>query len=261
MSIGQASSPSTVWDRVVCAVDFTTASVRAAREAALLMPAAAQLTLCAVGSPEAIEGGVLLEPQLFREAQDGFEQLQADLAPVHDAAVHLREGRPVRELLDELRAEQATLVAVGSRRHSRAAAIMLGSVAAAMLHEAPCSVLIAPEQVGAAGEIVVGFDGSGGARRAVGVGRELAGRLSLGLRVIVATGGRHPPDRGWSLEELGADLAVSEDPRPAVEALIDVSGSARLLVLGSRDLRGVMALFSVSERAAPRSGCPVLIVR
>ena len=261
MTIGQAGSPSTVWDRVVCAVDFTAASMRAAREAALLMPAAAQLTLCAVGSPEAIEGGVLLEPQLFREAQDGFEQVRADLAPVHDAAVHLREGRPIRQLLDELRAEQATLVAVGSRGRSRAAAIMLGSVSVAMLHEAPCSVLIAPEEVGAAGEIVVGFDGSGGALRAVGVGRELAGRLSLGLRVIVATGGRHPPNPGWSLEELGADLAITEDPRPAVEALIDVSGAARLLVLGSRDLRGVMALFSVSERAAPRAGCPVLIVR
>ena len=60
---------------------------------------------------------------------------------------HLREGPPIRRLLDELRTEQATLVAVGSHGHSRAAGIVLGSVATAMLHEAPCSVLIAHADV------------------------------------------------------------------------------------------------------------------
>ena len=39
----------------------------------------------------------------------------------------------------------ATLVAVGSHSHRRAAGILLGSVATAMLHEAPASVLIARE--------------------------------------------------------------------------------------------------------------------
>lgn len=261
MTIGQASSHSTVWDRVVCAVDLTPASVRAARETAQLMPAATQLILCTIASPEAIEGGAFLEPQLIREAQVALQQLQADLQPVHDTEVHLREGPPIRRLLDELRAEQATLVAVGSHGHSRAAGIVLGSVATAMLHEAPCSVLIAHAAAIADGEVVVGFDGSGGARRALGVARELAGRLSLGLRVIVATGDPHPPGPGWSREELGAEPAVTEDPRPAVEALTGASDSARLLILGSRHLGGVMALASVSERVAHRASCPVLIAR
>jgi len=246
---------------VVCAVDLTPASVRAAREAAQLMPAAAQLILCTVASPEAIEGGVLLDPPLIGEAQVAFEQLQADLAPFHEAEVHMREGPPVSRLQDELRADRATLVAVGSHGRSRAAGIMLGSVATAMLHEAPCSVLIAHPEGGADGEVVVGFDGSGGAGRALGVARELAGRLLLGLRVIVAAGDAHPPGPGWALEELGAELAVTEDPRPAVEALVDASASARLLILGSRHLRGAMAISSVSERTAHRAGCPVLVVR
>jgi nucleotide-binding universal stress UspA family protein len=108
---------------------------------------------------------------------------------------------------------------------------------------------------------VVGFDGSGGARRALAVGRELSERLSLKLRVLVATGDTHAPGPGWSREELGPDLAVIEDPRTAVEALADASPAARLLVLGSRHLPAALALSSVSEQAAQRARCPVLVVR
>jgi len=86
-------------------------------------------------------------------------------------------------------------------------------------------------------------------------------RLSLQLQVIVATGGRASAQSGLVARELGAELAVSEDPRTAVEALTDASRSARLLMLGSRHLLGVMALSSVSERAAHRASCPVLVVR
>ncbi len=65
-------------------------------------------------------------------------------------------------LLRELEAEQAALVAVGSHGRGRAAGMLLGTVAARMLRDAPCSVLIAraaatatwPQWVG------VGIDGS-----------------------------------------------------------------------------------------------------
>ena len=111
------------------------------------------------------------------------------------------------------------------------------------------------------GDVVVGFDGSGGARRALAAGRELAERVGLELRLIVATKDADPSGPGWSREELGSELAVSEDPRAAVEALVDASRSARLLVVGSRHLRGAPALSSVSERAAHRASCPVLVIR
>ena len=261
MSIAQTTSTPAVWDRVVCGIDLTPASVQAALLAARLMPATAQLTLCTVASPEAVEGGVPLDKTLMREVKDGLDEVQGEVQAFHDAELHLREGPPIRRLLDELSAERATLVALGSQGHSRAAGIALGSVATAMLHEAPCSVLIAHAEGSADGEVVVGFDGSGGARRALEVGRELAGRLSLGLRVIVAAGDAHPPGPGWSREELGADLAVTEDPRPAVDALTDASASAGLLILASRHLPGVMALSSVSERVAHRASCPVLVAR
>jgi nucleotide-binding universal stress UspA family protein len=256
-----ASSATTVWDRVVGAIDLTAASIQAARTAAALMPPAATLTLCAVVSHKAVEPSAVVDEALTREARHRLDEAQARVQPVHDAELHLREGPPIHRLLDELHAERGTLVTVGRPEHTRAAGIGLGSVTTAMLQEAPCSVLIADVSECNYGGVVVGYDGSGGARRALSVGRELSERLALTLRVIVATGDAHPPGPGWSRQELGSELAVAEDPRSAVDALVDGSRSSRLLILGSRHLRGVMARASVSEHAALRAHCPVLVVR
>ena len=129
MSIGQTSAPASVWDRVVCAVDGAPLSVHAAWAAARLMPAAASLTLCTVVGPDG--GGQLDDEARTREAQAALDRAQADIQSVQEAELHLREGPPIGRLLDELRAERATLVAVGSKGHGRAG---LGSVARAMLH-------------------------------------------------------------------------------------------------------------------------------
>ena len=255
------SSATTVWDRVLGAVDLSRASVHAARTAARLMPAGASLTLCAVVSHEALDQGALPERPLTGEAQDALNRAQAEIQPVHDAEPHLREGPAVRRLLDELQAERATLVTVGRHGQHAAAGVGLGSVATAMLHQAPCSVLIADVSEHPDSEVVVGFDGSGGARRALAAGRELSERLSLKLRVVVATGDMRGPGPGWSRDELGAEIAVSEDPRTAVEALADASHAAMLLILGSRHLPAALALSSVSEQAAHSATCPVLVVR
>jgi nucleotide-binding universal stress UspA family protein len=46
-----------------------------------------------------------------------------------------------------------------------------------------------------------------------------------------------------------------------VDALVDASHEADLVVVGSRGLHGVQALGSVSERVAHRAVCSVLVVR
>lgn len=269
MSIAQTTSPPAVWDRVVCGIDFTDASRQAALVAARLMPGAAELTLCNVITPADIEGGVFMDETfqyeeflagtITSEASRRLEEVQSEIHAFHPAELHLREGQSFSSLLDEIRAERATLVALGSHGHSRAAGIALGRVATEMLHRAPCSVLIAHgTDVPREGDVVVGFDGSGGARRALATGQELAKRLALKLRVIVATGDRLPAS---AREELGSELPITEDPRGAVDALVDASASAGLLIVGSRHLSGVSALLSVSERVAHRAGCPVLVVR
>ena len=265
MTLSNTSSAPAVWDRVVCGIDLTPASLQAAREAAQLMPPVAQLTLCTIVSSEAIEGGIFLDRTLARDASAALDEVQRQIEAFHSSELHLREGPRIGRLIDELVSERATLVAIGSHHHRGAIGITLGGVATAMLHEAPCSVLIAHDVSGMPtptdGEVVVGFDGSGGATRALAVGRELSTRLSLGLRVLVATGERGAPAAGWSRDELGPGILVSEDPRTAVDALTDASRAARLLIVGSRHLRGVMALSSISEHVAHGASCPVLVVR
>jgi nucleotide-binding universal stress UspA family protein len=256
MSIAHTRSPAAVWDRVICAIDASPLSVRAALAAAQLMPTAARFTLCTVvGSGEV---DVATNQARTQEANAALARAQADLQPFHDAELQLRDGPPIGRLLDELLTERATMVTVGSRSNGRGG---LGSLASAMLHDAPCAVLIAHTEFAGDEDVVVGFDGSGGARRALAVGRELAERRALKLRVLVATGDAHPPGPGWSRAELGPDVDLIEDPRTPVEALTDASSSAGLLILGSRHLPAALALSSVSEQAAQRATCPVLVVR
>ena len=256
MSIAHSRSPATVWDRVVCAIDQSPLSVAAARAAARLMPPESRLTLCTVVSPD--EADIATNRGRTREANAALVRAQEGVQPFRDAELQLREGPPIGRLLDELLTERATLVTVGCCANGQGA---LGGVASAMLHDAPCSALIAHAEEADNGEVVVGFDGSGGARRALGVGRELSERLSLKLRVLVATGDAHPPGPGWSRAELGPDVDLIEDSRTAVEALTDASSTAGLLILGSRHLPAALALSSVSEQAAQGATCPVLVVR
>ena len=73
--------------------------------------------------------------------------------------------------------------------------------------------------------------------------------------------GRDPrPDRGHRSRSGPAPAARLVDAHP-VEALVDASRDAGLLVVGSRGLHGLRALGSVSERVAHSAACSVLVVR
>ena len=101
-------------------------------------------------------------------------------------------------------------------------------------------MLVARETSAAAGwprTIVAGLDGTPESERAVAVARLLAARLGARLYVVTAT---------------------RADP---VSVLAEESEDADLLVVGSRNLRGVRALASVSERVAHEARCSVLVVR
>jgi nucleotide-binding universal stress UspA family protein len=163
-------------------------------------------------------------------------------------------------LLAELERERASLAVVGSHGLTRATGIALGAVSTYVLHEAPCSVLFARGPVGGPRwphSIVVGLDGSQESEVAVAVARELAERHDAELRAIVAT-------RDWTIDlERARRLApeLEEHDAEPVDALAVLSERADLVVVGSRSLRGVRALGSVSERIAHEARCSVLAVR
>jgi nucleotide-binding universal stress UspA family protein len=75
------------------------------------------------------------------------------------------DGAPVEAILK--RARGARMVVVGSHGYSKLQRWMLGSVSRAVVRRATTSVLVVKERPPAFGEMVIGYDGSNHARRAV----------------------------------------------------------------------------------------------
>lgn len=249
-----------VFDRVVCGLDGSDEALEAARQAARLRSPGGLLRLAAVADVKiAVHAGYAMSHVLQELDATARDTLHRAIDAVHPDSTHLLAGDPVPALLDEVRRSEATLVAVGPHGHSRAFGILLGGVSTAMLHEAPCSVLLArPARLGTfPSSIIVGLDGSAPSIAALDTARSLAERYDAELVTVAARGGK-PVDLD-AIRELDPDVVVG-DGRP-VEALVDLSAEADLLVLGSRGLHGVAALGSVSERVGNRASSSVLVVR
>ncbi|MBD0339057.1 MAG: universal stress protein [Thermoleophilia bacterium] len=143
-------------------------------------------------------------------------------------------------LLAEIERIGATLAIVTCRGYSRPVGIARGAPATTVLHEAPCSVLVARAASDAASwprTIVAGADGTPESEQAVAIARELAKHLGARLYLITA---------------------AHTDP---VTVLAEESEAADLVVVGHRGLTGVRSLGSVSERVAHEARCPVLVVK
>ncbi len=257
-----------VFTSIVCGIDGSAESIEAARQAGRLAAPEADVTLAGiVNETAAVSIGWPAVPiagaaRVTREAiEAGFEAARAEL-PGHVAVQQATvTGPPAPLSVVEARAREATVIAVGSHGHSRAAGIVVGSVATGLLHQAPCSVLLSrPAGEGFPVSIVVGIDGSAHSGRAAAVAAVLAERTGATISGLVAMGG----DKiDFALVRLvvndSGGFPLRDDERDPVDALSHVE--ADLLVLGSRGLRGVRALGSVSERAAHRARCSVLVVR
>jgi nucleotide-binding universal stress UspA family protein len=193
------------------------------------------------------------------EAEDAKRRAEALLESVPGAAVQLVHGR-ARDTLGRLADEtRADLIALGGRHSHRLAGIALGGVATHLLHDAPQSVLVArpvDDVTSFPRRVVVGVDGSPAARDAAETVTALLDRLGGACRVVVARGGKEVGDNLSSQFD-----GLEEDARSPVDALVEASREADLLVVGSRGVHGVAALGSVSERVAHQAHCSVLVVR
>jgi nucleotide-binding universal stress UspA family protein len=254
-----------VFDRVVCGVDGSAPATDAAAVAGRVVAPDGTLELVAVEEIGlAVHAGSRMAPvaeMLATETKRASREAIAIAGYFHHLVeTKLLEGNPLDCLREEIDRLDATLAVVGTRGRSRAAGIALGSVTTHLLHEAPCSVLVAREAhdlLEWPRRILVGIDGSTGSAAAFTAASTLAGRHGAVVRPVVAT--REP------FVDLAAARSIAngleEHDETVVHALHVLSEAADLLVVGSRGLRGIHALGSVSERIAHEARCSVLVVR
>jgi nucleotide-binding universal stress UspA family protein len=256
MNDSVAEAPA-LFRRIVCGVDGTPESTAAVEQAARLkdeggelrLVSAANLALAAHAGGAAVHAADLLQ----QEAESALAEARR-LAP--SATEHLVNGDPVAVLLRE--AEQANLLALGTHGRGRKVAHLLGTVAARMIRDASTSILIArpARESEWPQSIVAGVDGSAESGLAFSVARLVAERFGATVRAAASTKDHLDAQ---AAREIAPDL--EEDARGAVEALVEASDSADLLVVGSRGLHGLKALGSVSERVANQARCSVIVVR
>jgi nucleotide-binding universal stress UspA family protein len=252
-----------IFDHVICGVDPSEAGEVAAKVAARVTEPHGELVLVTVDDPSvAVHAGWAMShvmEELAIEAERALGRGTAVATPLHSVETQLLEGNPLDCLLAEIEHRKATLVVVGSHGYSRPVGIALGSVATHLLHEAPCSVLVArdPGAEWWPRTIVVGIDGSPHSAEAAAAARQLENRFGSALRFVAAAG--EPMLDREAAYAIAPEL--DELPGRAVDELHELSEGADLVVVGSRGLKGIRALGSVSERIAHEALCSVLVVR
>lgn len=193
-------------------------------------------------------------------------------APMHGARVGF--GPAVGELLALTRETGADLLCVGAGQHG----MPLGSVSSALVRRAPVPVLVARNgQRGKLARILVGFDGSEPAARAVTSAATIAREAGAGLWVVrVAPPGRGGESAGESAGELararelvtaaGARLEdlreETGDPAERLLAAADAVG-ADLLVVGARGRSGIARwlLGGTSDKLVAHASRAALVIR
>jgi nucleotide-binding universal stress UspA family protein len=251
------------FDRIIVGVDGSDFGLEALRQAlVLLSPTGTLQAVTVLEDYLAASTGFdarRVAVDMAREAERTREDAEALLEGRASCEARVVRGRPHSALTALCQSKQATLVAVGGRHRSRTTGILLGGVATSLLHDAPCSVLLARPKWGELWKpqrILVGIDGSEQSLAALATADEIAERLDSAVTVLAATGGKRiEPDQDW------AKRVGKWAPGHPVVALLDQAIHADLVIVGSRGLHGLRALGSVSERIAHRAQCSVLVAR
>ena len=253
-----------VFNRVLCAVDDSAAGATAARQAARVTAVDGVLTLLSVDDSSLMTSGLMpavvaAPPEPVGHAEHALEVAREEAEPIHGVWTRRLVGEPVPRIIDEAEQRGASLLVIGSHGYRRTTGIAFGLVGSRLIHDAPCSMLVAHTERSVERwpqSIVVGIDGSIVSAAAADVARDLADRFGASLRIVACNGGRVDLE---AARAIGPEVEVL--PSRPVDTLQALSDATDLLVVGSRGLDGLRALGSVSERVAHRSDCSVLVIR
>lgn len=304
--------------RLLIAYDGSDGAAAGIRAAGCLFPGAGAVIVHVQHDHEALESGALAGiatpddviagvRRRQRAAHERAWELLGRAERVAEAAglrpePELRSGpTPWRAIADAAEAHDPDVVVCGKRGHGVFSRSLLGSTSSALLHHGRHPLLIVPPgEVRRGGPVVVGYDGSDGARNAI----ETAARCFPGREAIVVHGWSSPLTRSYpgtalslvpvsDVQELTDDLtdllaASAQDCAEAGAALAAEAGlaargvefecgpgawralrdvasreGAAVIVAGSGGRGAVRSavLGSVSSGLAHNAETPVLIVR
>jgi nucleotide-binding universal stress UspA family protein len=204
----------------------------------------------------------------------------------------------IKGILQEAERFRADLVAVGWRGHGTARRLLMGSVSRGVVRGVKCAVLVVRQRPMRVRKIVIAFDGSANAQRAVQLVARLVappdGRVTLvtvaevlapsshgpfvgGIRATIAREVRRINAEGAKAAKKALNRAAAELERsgwrthtqlrtgePLRELMVAVgTEDPDILVVGARGTSGVRQLLlgSVAEAILNRSPVPVLLAR
>jgi nucleotide-binding universal stress UspA family protein len=187
-------------------------------------------------------------------------------------------GAPGGSLVD--RADRAEMVVVGSRGRGGVASMLLGSVSLYVAAHAPCPVVVVPAQDQSrpdtpCGLVVAGYDGSAPADAALAFAVTEAAVRGAEVSVFYSWQQTTSSDEAqardlllravepWAAKYPSLTISPTFTMEPPADFLVDQSGAADLLVVGSHGhdpFTGTL-LGSVSHAAVHGARCPVAVVR
>ena len=292
------SADSAVWP-VVAGVDGSECALDAVRWAAA-EAALRRHPLRLVAAHAWLSGGLVGDPGLGVDPRVVMRDLvRGHLAAAAAAARAVAPDVPVEEVeaiglpvpVLEAESSRAELLVLGDRGLGGFTGLLLGSVGVALTAHAACPVVVvrgpAPDRPGPRAEpVVVGVDGSPAGEAAVAFAFEAAALRGVPLVAVhawqdVLVDATMAPLVDWDAVEaqerevLAERLAGWGARYPDVEvrrlvvrdrpahALVEESGRAQLVVVGSRGRGGVvgMLLGSVSQALLHHAACPVVVAR
>ena len=211
-----------------------------------------------------------------------------------DVEIEILDTAPVEGILGEAERFQADVIVVGWRGHGAVRRMLMGSVSRGVVRSSKCAVLVVRRSQRVR-KIVVGFDKSPAAKRALAFVGRLAPPLDGRVTVVSAVELRTPPSRRVPgagaiarevrrLNRIRSRAAEKDLKRAAAELkrtgwrprtmlvhgepLRDLlravaTARAQLVVVGARGTSGVryLLLGSVAEGALNRSPVAVLVAR
>lgn len=215
-----------MFDKVIVGVDGRQGGRDAVALALRFAPAEA-LVLANAYPYERHPGRAALEgfDHLLRDESRGLlERVRDELAPGAEL-VTLADPSPARALHALAEQRDARLLVVGSCHHGAAGRAVLGDVARATLHGAPCPVAVAPRAADGGGvpvpirAIGVAFDGSPESRAALAAAQEMA--LALGARLRLRVVAELPLTSTAAFAYAFDWSALATDVRREAEELLD----------------------------------------